>query len=114
MQVLDLHVGASTDKRKAAEAYELPEEFIPERWTERPELVKVKGAWAPFSMGPYGCVGKGLAYMELRSVIARLVTEFDLAFADGEDGSNLVEDSRDHFTLSLADLWIICKPRVVS
>jgi tryprostatin B 6-hydroxylase len=31
--------------------YENPEEFIPERWYSRPELVKEKSAFAPFLYG---------------------------------------------------------------
>ncbi|KAF8517242.1 cytochrome P450 [Trichophaea hybrida] len=51
--------------------YEKALEFIPERWTEeKAEMIKDKRAYAPFSLGTYGCVGKGLAMMELRMAIA--------------------------------------------
>ena len=50
-----------------------PHEFIPERWTTRPELVREKGAYAPFSLGGYNCIGRGLALMTLRGTVARLV-----------------------------------------
>lgn len=59
-----------------------PDEFIPERWTTRPELMLNKNVFNPFSMGPYNCVGRPLAYMELRSVIARVVNEFDVRVPD--------------------------------
>jgi cytochrome P450 len=58
-------------------------------------------------LGPYGCVGKQLALMELRAVTARIVSEFDVNFAPGEDGSDLLEKSRDIFTLALAPLKLI-------
>ena len=63
-------------------------------------------------LGTYGCVGKQLALMELRNVTARLVTEFDVKFAPGEDGSNLLEKSKDIFTLQLAPLELIFTRRV--
>ncbi|KAB8360826.1 hypothetical protein FH972_024560 [Carpinus fangiana] len=97
--------------QRSAAAYARPDEFVPERWTTQPELVRVKGAFAPFSMGPYGCVGKGLALMELRTVLSMLVTRFDIGFAEGEDGRALVEESTDHFTMVLKDLMVVCRPR---
>lgn len=51
-----------------------------------------------------GCVGKHLALMELRTVISLLVTKFDVSFAPGEDGTRLLEDTKDCFTMALADL----------
>ena len=58
----------------------------------------------PFGTGPYGCIGKQLAYMELRTVIAKLVVQFDVHFAPGEDGTNLLERSEDYVVVGLADL----------
>jgi hypothetical protein len=40
--------------------------------------------------------------------------DFDVSFALGEDGSNLLEGSRDHFTLGLADFNLEFKPRMRS
>ena len=82
-------------------------EFIPERWGDKPELVKNKAAFSPFSTGVYGCVGKQLALMELRNVIARTVTQFDIRFAPGEDGTGLLNKTRDVFTLDLAPLNLV-------
>lgn len=64
-----------------------------------------------FIPGPYGCVGKNLALMELRNVIARIVTEFDLKFAPGENGSALMNKSKDTFTMELAPLELIFMKR---
>jgi hypothetical protein len=50
---------------------------------------------------------KDEALMELRSVIARAVTEFDVSFAPGEDGTALLEDSLDTFTIALAPLMLV-------
>ncbi|KAL5359671.1 cytochrome P450 [Aspergillus floccosus] len=78
-----------------------PKKFIPERFTDRPDLITHKDAWGPFSVGPYNCIGKNLAYMEIRGLTARLLTEFDVSLAPGEDGQKLINESRDHFTLGL-------------
>jgi hypothetical protein len=49
--------------------------------------------------------------MELRAVIARIVTEFDVALAPGEDGKDLIEKSKDVFTAKLAPLCFGTTPR---
>ena len=58
----------------------------------------------PFSLGPFNCVGKNLALAELRTLTAKLVLEFDVCFAPGEDGTRLLTKTQDHFTLDLGDL----------
>jgi len=63
--------------------FERPNEFIPERWTTKPEMVLNRSAWLPFLIGPGNCPGKPLALMELRSVIARTLNEFDVSFPVG-------------------------------
>jgi hypothetical protein len=45
--------------------------------------------------------------MELRSVIAELVMHFDIKFAHGGDGSTLLNQSKDFFIVSLAELRLI-------
>lgn len=49
--------------------------------------------------------------MELRTVVARLVTRFDISFAEGEDGRRLLEDTRDVFTLDLGELDLMFEER---
>jgi hypothetical protein len=45
--------------------------------------------------------------MELRIVVALLVTEFDIQFAPEENGEALLHDSKDFFTVSIADLKLV-------
>lgn len=92
-------------------AYVDPLEYMPERWTTRPELVLDKAAWFPFLLGPYGCIGKQVALMELRISIAKLVLAFDIGFAPGEDGTALMMDTMDCFTQILAPMKIIFTER---
>jgi hypothetical protein len=51
--------------------------------------------------------------MQIRTLVARIVMNFDISFAPGENGKNLVEKSRDHFTLGLEDLNLVFKRREV-
>ncbi|KAE9583259.1 Cytochrome P450 monooxygenase [Colletotrichum fructicola] len=53
--------------------------FHPERWLgdERFESDK-KSAAQPFSFGPRNCIGKNLAYAEIRVILARVVWNFDM------------------------------------
>ncbi|BCS24988.1 cytochrome P450 [Aspergillus puulaauensis] len=66
--------------------------FLPERWYAKPELIINKKAHMPFLTGPFNCAGRNLAMMELRSVVARVVHEFDIAFPPGSDF-----DAEDYF-----------------
>ncbi|KAL2848581.1 cytochrome P450 [Aspergillus pseudoustus] len=86
------------------------DQFIPERFSTRPELIKHKDAFAPFSTGPFSCIGKNLALIEIRLLAAHLITKFDVEFAPGEDGSDLLR-SHDHFVVALRPLNLILKKR---
>jgi len=86
-------------------------EFYPERWYSEPDMIKNKTAFAPFSIGVYGCIGKPLALIEMRTLITKLIMKYDIAFAPGETGKALLDDTKDHFTLGLADLNLTFKPR---
>jgi cytochrome P450 len=43
----------------------------------------IKKASQPFSLGPRGCIGRNLTYVELRLILAALLGNFDVEFADG-------------------------------
>ncbi|KAH8803373.1 putative cytochrome P450 [Xylogone sp. PMI_703] len=92
--------------------YSEPENFIPERWYQLPEMIKEKSAFAPFSTGPYGCIGKPLALMNIRTTIAQIVMSFDIKFALGEDGTSFEKDAIDHFMLSAGKLDLSFTKRV--
>jgi cytochrome P450 len=98
---------------RSPKCYVYPNEFIPERWSTKPELVMRKDAYAPFLIGPYSCIGKQLALMEIRSVMAEMLMNFDVSFAPGEDGRNLLENTKDIFTLELASLNLCFTPLVL-
>ncbi|KAL4972342.1 cytochrome P450 [Aspergillus desertorum] len=85
-------------------AYDHPEKFIPERWYSKPELVRNKGAFAPFSLGHFNCIGRPLALMNLRVTLAQLIMEFDVQFAPGEDGKRFLGDAKDNFVMYFGKL----------
>ncbi|KAJ5225369.1 hypothetical protein N7468_006594 [Penicillium chermesinum] len=93
--------------------YRAAESFVPERWIEgavcststeswtttKEEIEVARHAFCPFSIGPRGCIGKSMAFMEMRLTLARLVFLFDMTLADrvGEDAGGHLE-LIDHFT----------------
>ncbi|KAH8886202.1 cytochrome P450 [Thozetella sp. PMI_491] len=66
--------------------FKQPHDFIPERWTTRPDLVLDATANFPFMQGPYNCVGKRYAMMVLRLVIATTVWHYDISLPPDGDG----------------------------
>ncbi|EME82719.1 uncharacterized protein MYCFIDRAFT_80339 [Pseudocercospora fijiensis CIRAD86] len=90
--------------------YTQAEQFIPERWYSKPELIKHKNPFAPFAMGSFGCIGKNLAMMEMRTLTASILLKYDVSLAPGEDGHRYLEESKEHFTMDLAPLDLVFTP----
>jgi tryprostatin B 6-hydroxylase len=76
-------------------------------------MVKEKSSWAPFSTGPYGCIGRPLALLNLRTTLARLVMYFDIEFPEGSlnNSGSFETNSKERFTLAPAELNICFKRR---
>lgn len=93
--------------------YREAQEFIPERWIEgatctsrkseqgeqswettKEDIETARRAFCPFSIGPRGCIGKSMAFMEMRLTLARLVFLFDMNLADRQG-----EDEKGHLAL---------------
>ncbi|KAF2261395.1 benzoate 4-monooxygenase cytochrome P450 [Lojkania enalia] len=60
--------------------FTLPDEFIPERWLgdsrfPNDELDAVQA----FQLGPRGCLGKALGYAEIRTILSKLLFNFDIS-----------------------------------
>lgn len=56
-----------------------PDAFIPERWLGDARYAEdQREASQPFNIGPRGCIGRNLAYAEMRIILARVLFEFDL------------------------------------
>jgi cytochrome P450 len=62
-----------------------PNEFIPERWSERKkELYTDDAPWLPFNRGLHHCAGRDVAYLTLRTAISAIMQNFDVTFAPEE------------------------------
>jgi cytochrome P450 len=85
--------------------------FIPERWL--PETIEDpsspffsdnRAVFQPFSIGPRNCLGRNLAYTEMRVILARVLWTFDL---------ELCEESRDWKDQKVFVIWergpLMCK-----
>lgn len=65
-----------------------PDSFVPERWLpkgERPAAFDNDSLTAskPFSVGFHSCLGRPLAWLEMRLIVTRLLWAFDIAEEDG-------------------------------
>lgn len=66
-----------------------PNEFLPQRWLSDPEFANDRrGASQPFSTGPRNCIGRQLAYAEMRLILARLLWNFDLHLDETKMGGS--------------------------
>lgn len=64
-----------------------PESFLPERWLGDARFESDKrDAFMPFSIGPRNCIGRNLAYSEMRLILARMVWSFDIRLAEESVG----------------------------
>jgi len=65
--------------------------YKPERWilssdiSER-DIMRAHTMFNPFSLGPRGCVGRGLAYMEISNALAMVAWNLDFRRPDGPLG----------------------------
>lgn len=68
--------------------FQRPNEFLPERWTDPAFATDNKAAFQPFSFGPRNCLGKNLAYHEMRLILAKILYNFDLTLVPESIGWN--------------------------
>lgn len=62
-----------------------PDSFVPERWLPEadPKFAQDrKDALQPFSLGPRGCLGQSLAYAEIRLILCKLLSNFDVSLCN--------------------------------
>jgi cytochrome P450 len=75
-----------------------PFTYRPERWVAgsgktsggvaESNVALAQSAFCPFSIGPRGCIGKGLAYIELMTTLARMLYLYDMRKTSGVDPSD--------------------------
>ncbi|KAL2870706.1 cytochrome P450 [Aspergillus lucknowensis] len=89
------------------DSFENADEFIPERWTTRPEMVRNRAAFAPFGTGSKSCIGRALAMNDLMLVTAHIVYHYQFQFPQGETGDSVFKDWSDNFTSTLGRLRLV-------
>jgi cytochrome P450 len=88
-----------------------PFTFNPSRWIESPTnpaetVALARKAFNPFSIGPRQCIGRNLAYLQLKLTLAHVLWRFDLRLAldepdrgGGRKGLGEGRERRDEFQL---------------
>jgi cytochrome P450 len=100
--------------------YPSPFTYDPTRWIPdiaTPAVARyhelAQSAFCAFSIGPRGCIGKGLAYVEMMSAMARTLWLFDMRLAPGttlgEGGPELDEGRRIRGEYQLMDTFTSMK-----
>ncbi|KAK0118486.1 hypothetical protein ONS96_011582 [Cadophora gregata f. sp. sojae] len=91
--------------------FEKATEFVPERWTSRPEMVIDKRAYNPFSTGRYSCVGQRLAMRKISHVTALLISKYTVEFGPDDDGTRCFRDMQDNLTMNPGRLDLVFRLR---
>ncbi|KAF4301045.1 Cytochrome P450 [Botryosphaeria dothidea] len=75
-----------------------PDSFIPERWLGNDPRFEndKKSVLMPFSNGPRNCLGKNLAYAEMRCILAKTLFNFDI---------EPVDEKKNWFDQKVFTLW---------
>jgi cytochrome P450 len=100
--------------QRDARYYTRPLEFLPERWidAERPaNWNHDTRAFIPFTVGQFTCLGKNLAYQELRLFLGTVAKNFDIAYAPGENFEKYEGQIKYKGTLLLGPLNLVLNPR---
>ncbi|KAL4865135.1 putative sterigmatocystin biosynthesis P450 monooxygenase stcF [Aspergillus spectabilis] len=98
---------------RSEENFHRPDEFRPERWQGNGEFANDRRETSqPFSIGPRNCIGRQLAYAEMRLILAHLLWHFDLQLDHtrmqemdwlAEQGIWILWDKK--------PLWVVLEPR---
>ncbi|TGJ84039.1 hypothetical protein E0Z10_g4725 [Xylaria hypoxylon] len=99
---------------RSSESYASPDEFIPERWYSQPELLRDASSFAPFSTGNYGCVGRPLALLNIRAVVARIVASYDIRSTPVESLIEFDNGMKENFTFIPPELKLSFVKRQMS
>ncbi|KAK8135353.1 hypothetical protein PG984_003293 [Apiospora sp. TS-2023a] len=103
-------------------AFMFPDDFVPERWYSRPELILDERAFSPFgfailagieltlALGNRLCVGKALARAELCYIAMALLSRFSIRFAPGYDPRTMWHDMKDQVTAQPGRVICVFEP----
>ncbi|RAL14685.1 cytochrome P450 [Aspergillus homomorphus CBS 101889] len=89
---------------RSARNFAFPDCFLPERWLGAAQYSEDRReAFQPFSFGPKACIGRNLAYAEMRTVLAKLLWHFDLTM---DEKCSRWDESRTYVVWDKPDLWL--------
>ncbi|KAK4656797.1 hypothetical protein QC762_207340 [Podospora pseudocomata] len=101
---------------RSSSNFHRPNEFLPERWLGG----KDGGAFAddrrevsqPFSIGPRNCIGRQLAYAEMRLILAKILWHFDLELDCAKmQGRDWMGGQGVWILWDKPPLWVTVRPR---
>ncbi|KAI1089758.1 cytochrome P450 [Rostrohypoxylon terebratum] len=95
---------------RSESAFDRATDFIPERWTTRPSMIKDARAPNSFGTGRHTCPGKHFGLMELRTVIAMILLEFSFDIPHPDTNHDVIDGMQDGFTMSLGGLELVFTP----
>ncbi|KAJ5936168.1 hypothetical protein N7454_005466 [Penicillium verhagenii] len=95
----------------SASNFTFPHDFLPERWLDESGRFAEdkKDVLQPFSLGPRNCLGKNLAYCEIRIILCKLLFHFDLNLSP--ESANWT-DQQVHFLWEKPRLMVTLSPRL--
>ncbi|KAJ6103326.1 hypothetical protein N7486_005753 [Penicillium sp. IBT 16267x] len=94
----------------SASNFASPHDFLPERWLGQNARFDgdKRDVLQPFSLGPRNCLGKNLAYCEIRLILCKLLYHFDLTMCP--ESTNWV-DQEVYFLWDKPRLMVTLQPR---
>ncbi|KAI1431257.1 cytochrome P450 [Xylaria sp. CBS 124048] len=93
------------------DCFEQAEEFIPERWTTRREMVRNIAAYSPWGTAHHSCIARAFAIDVMRITTARLISRYRFHLAPGETGKRVLEDMKDQLAPNPGHLTLVCELR---
>ncbi|KAL4944995.1 Averantin hydroxylase [Aspergillus oleicola] len=98
---------------RSARNFHRPDEFLPERWDGKGEFASDRREVSqPFSIGPRNCIGRQLAYAEMRLILVRLLWHFDLQLdKTSMQDSDWLAGQGIWILWDKKPLWVVLNPR---
>ncbi|KAJ5413640.1 hypothetical protein N7509_000267 [Penicillium cosmopolitanum] len=92
---------------RGASNFEEPNSFLPQRWLKQDGKGRFQNdkreALQPFSMGPRACIGRNLAYAEMRLILCKLFWNFDI---DLDSRANDWDKAKSYIVWENRPLWV--------
>lgn len=101
---------------RSRDNFHRPDEFLPQRWLSGADSAEFvddrRAASQPFSIGARNCIGRQLAYAEMRLILAKVLWHFDLSLDQSRMGSGDWLAAQGVWILwDKSPLWVKLSPR---